>query len=330
MVDFNITHPGHVEYRVTDLEKAKAFYVDALGMILVDQTKDRVWLGGYEERDMYSLLLTKNDSPGVVHASFRVAAEEDLEKLEKIYLEHGLPARWVEANTIEPYQGLALRVQDPSGLPIEFYQTIEQRKWWRQEFHKFRGANIMRIDHVLGQVQDIAKAYDWWTTQMGFYLSEATVADDDENVIIGAWLHRKQSVHDFAIICGNGPRFHHTAFWCQDTNSILKACDVLASIGLRDCIERGPGRHGLSNAFFLYLRDLDGNRIELYTSDNLIADPDFEPLRWKLNDPQRATFWGHAAPESWFKEAMAVENIETGELMQTADGALSYKPDFVT
>ena len=54
-------------------------------------------------------------------------------------------------------------------------------------------------------------------------------------------------------------------------------------------MERGPGRHGISNAFFLYIRDPDGHRIELFTSDYLTVDPDLEPLRWSLTDPQRQT-----------------------------------------
>ena len=31
-------------------------------------------------------------------------------------------------------------------------------------------------------------------------------------------------------------------------------------------IERGPGRHGVSNAFYVYLRDPDGHRVEIYTT----------------------------------------------------------------
>ena len=97
-----------------------------------------------------------------------------------------------------------------------------------------------------------------------------------------------------------------------------------------DCIERGPGRHGVSNAFFLYLRDLDGNRIEVYTNDYMIPDPDFKPIKWKLSDPRRATFWGHQAPHSWFDEASLVEDINTGEFMPTSDAKEVGKPDFMT
>ena len=72
-------------------------------------------------------------------------------------------------------------------------------------------------------------------------------------------------------------------------------------------MERGPGRHGISNAFFLYVRDPDGHRVELFTSDYLTVDPDHEPMRWTLRDPQRQTLWGHPAPKSWFEEGTVFE-----------------------
>jgi len=105
---------------------------------------------------------------------------------------------------------------------------------------------------------------------------------------------------------------HHAGFYVADRNAIMDSADVLASMGYHTNMERGPGRHGVSNAFFLYLMDPDGNRLELYTGDYLSADPDWEPVRWKLNDPQRQTFWGAPAPQSWFNDAMPVRELETG------------------
>ena len=78
-------------------------------------------------------------------------------------------------------------------------------------------------------------------------------------------------------------------------------------------MERGPGRHGISNAFFLYVRDPDGHRIELFTSDYLTVDPDLEPLRWSLTDPQRQTLWGHPAPKSWFEEGSEFLSVPVRE-----------------
>ena len=73
-------------------------------------------------------------------------------------------------------------------------------------------------------------------------------------------------------------------------------------------IERGPGRHGISNAFFLYVRDHDGHRTEIYCSDYQTVDPDLEPIRWDLKDPQRQTLSGALAPRSRFDLGSVFEN----------------------
>jgi 3,4-dihydroxyphenylacetate 2,3-dioxygenase len=331
---FNITRAAHAEFRVTNLDRARAFYVDALGFVETGRDEQRLYLGGLEERDQYCLVLRQADTPGVGHLAFRVAAPGDLDALARVYQERGLPARWVEAGAAERGQGRALRVQDPSGLPIEFFHHIAQRERLLQRFDLYRGAHIMRLDHFNVQVPDVQAASDWWTGPMGFQVSEYTVAEapggQPGERLWATWLHRKQNVHDLALMNGIGPRVHHVAVWLQDTASVLRACDLLAALGMASAIERGPGRHGLSNAFFLYLRDPDLNRIELYTSDYLIPDPDFQPIRWTLDDPRRATFWGHWPPRSWFDEASLVENVVTGELLPVSDPQLAGRPAHIT
>lgn len=322
-----IVRSAHGEFRVTDLDRARAFYVDALGFVETERTDDALYLRGLEERDHHSLVLRRAASPGAGHLAFRVASEEDVERLERFAHESGLRPQRVEAGR-EPGQGTAVRFNDPFGLPLEFVAAMDQVERLLQRFDLYRGAQVMRFDHFNCQVPDVAAAYRWYSEQLGFGCSEYTVSDDGR--LWAAWLQRKQNVHDIALMNGIGPRVHHLGFWVTDPMSVLRACDVLAASGWAGSIERGPGRHGLSNAFFLYLRDPDGNRIELYASDYLLADPDWEPIRWTLNDPRRATFWGHMPPASWFDDAALCESIETAELLPTSAPELKDRPDHVT
>ncbi|MBI3005159.1 MAG: 3,4-dihydroxyphenylacetate 2,3-dioxygenase [Ignavibacteriales bacterium] len=325
----NITRAAHLEFRVTDLARARAFYVDTLGFVETAKDKNRLYLGGYEERDLYSLVLRKAESPGVGHIAFRVADPSDLNAVAKLYEEHQCAVRWIDAG-YEQGQGKALRVQDPSGLPIEFFHEIAQRERLLQRYDLYRGAHVMRLDHFNCQLPDVQTAYDWFTQKLCFHCSEYTVTESKPEQLWAAWLNRKQDVHDIALMNGVGPRVHHGGFWVSNQQSVLHTCDVLAAAGMVNAIERGPGRHGLSNAFFLYLRDPDGNRIELYTGDYIIADPDWKPIKWSINDPRRATFWGHTPPPSWFNEASRVESIQSGELLPVSEPQLRDRPDFVT
>ena len=94
---------------------------------------------------------------------------------------------------------------------------------------------------------------------------------------------------------------HHIAFWVSTPLNIIDLLDLMATTGYVRNIERRPGRHGISNAFFLYILDPDGHRIEIYCSDYQTVDPDHEPIKWDLTDPQRQTHWGAVAPKSWFE-----------------------------
>ena len=200
-------------------------------------------------------------------------------------------------------------MQDPLGFPVEFYYAMQPAPRMLQKFDRYRGAQVMRIDHFNLHVPDVAAGYEHYR-QLGFRCSEYTVADPPDEGLWGAWLYRRPTVHDVALTNGRGPRLHHVAFWLNDTSAVLRTCDILAASGYKAALERGPGRHGVSNAFFLYLRDPDGHRIELYTGDYYTGDPDFEPIRWELGDPQRATFWGAFAPASWYEQSSLVSDLD--------------------
>jgi catechol 2,3-dioxygenase len=322
----NIIRAAHGEFRVTDLERARAFYVDLLGFVETERDANTLYLRGYEERDHHCLVLRRAESAGAGHLGFRVATPDCLERLEHYCRAAELPTRWIEAGC-EAGQGRALRVQDPFGLPLEFFAEMQQVERLLQRFDLYRGAQIMRFDHFNCQLPDIDAAYDWYA-DLGFGCSEYTVGEQER--LWAVWLQRKGNVHDLALMNGIGPRVHHLGFWLADTLSALRACDVLAAAGWTDSIERGPGRHGISNAFFLYLRDPDGNRIELYANDYQVADPDWQPIRWTLDDPRRATFWGHAAPASWFDEAALCESVMTGALLPIDAPLLRDRPTHVT
>src|SRR3990172_12261243 len=89
---YSITRAGHLEFRVTDLQQARQFYVEALGFVLVGSDDQRLYLGGLEEREHHSLSLRLTPSPGVSHLAFRVSDPQDLQRLAELYRGAGRPA----------------------------------------------------------------------------------------------------------------------------------------------------------------------------------------------------------------------------------------------
>lgn len=326
-MNFNIIRSGRAVLHVTDLDRSRAFY-EALGFIVTEADDENIFLRGLEEHNHHSLWLKKRTEAAVEAISYKVIANENLDELEKLFLQQGKNVKWLKKGT-QKAVGRALRVQDKAGLPLEFYAEMETVDRLLQRYELYKGAKVQRIDHFNCMVANVEETYNYYIDKLGFACSEYTVDENDK--IWAAWLHRKPSVHDIAFMNGAGPQLHHIGFWLRDPMSLIDGCDVLAALGYGRNIERGPGRHGLSNALFLYVRDPDGHRIELYNGDYLTSDPDFKPIKWDLDDPKRQTFWGHEAPDSWFDEASAVLDIHSGQKISLHEPVLKKKkPQFAT
>lgn len=304
---FNIIRCSHVEYGVKDLDESQRFYCDIMGFVLTERTSDTLYLRGLEEKNHHSYVLKKSDTPEVSALGFKVAFDEDLNLLEKHFKGLGLSPKWVDKHAEEK----TLAVQSPMGIPLEFHAVQERVPTKMRDFLDYKGLAPLRFDHINCFTPNCQKTYEFFIKELGFRLTEYTLTEKGD--MWAAWTHRKGNVHDMALTNGKGPRLHHTGIWTAGVNNIIHLLDVMASEGYVDNIERGPGRHGISNAFFLYILDPDGHRLEPFTCDYLTVDPDWEPLGWDLRDPKRQTLWGAPAPQSWFEHGSRFQGVDVRE-----------------
>jgi len=304
---FNIVRLSHVEFVVTDLAKSRAFYVDMLGLQVTYEDDREIYLRALEERGHHCIILRKGDLAVANVLGFKVYSEDDLEKAKEFFERRGLQTSWVE----RPHQGRTLLTSDPFGIPLEFYCKMEILEPIHQKYKLYHGVKPLRIDHFNCFTPDVDGSAAFYT-DIGFRTTEYT-EDDETKLLWAVWMHRKGNIHDMAFTNGLGPRLHHTAFWTANPLHIIDLLDLMSTTGYLDNIERGPGRHGISNAFFLYIRDPDGHRIEIYSSDYQTVDPDLKPIKWDLKDPQRQTLWGMPAPRSWFEEGSIFPDVELRE-----------------
>ena len=302
---FNVVRVSHAELIVTDLDASRAFYADTLGLQVTFEDTEIICLRAMEERGHHCLILRRGAVPSCSYLAFRLFSEEDIDRAAAYFGGQGRAVEWVE----RPFQGRTLRVLDPHGVPLEFYFAMERLPTIHQKYTLYRGVKPLRIDHFncfSPHVDDSVAFYN----EIGFRTTEYT-EDRETGRLWAAWMHRKGGVHDIAFTNGMGPRLHHVAFWVPTPMNIIDLLDVMATTGYVDSIERGPGRHGIANAFFLYILDPDGHRTEIYCSDYQTVDPDHEPIHWDLKDPQRQTLWGAPAPKSWFEHGTTFTGTET-------------------
>ena len=304
---FNTVRLSHTVFDVTDLKASKAFWSGTLGLTVSAETEDHVYLRAMEERGHHCIVLRKAETASANALSFKVWDDSDLDKAKDYFEAKGQKTEWVE----RPYQGRTLATSDNHGIPLEFYREMERLPSIMQNYALYKGVKPLRIDHFncfSPNVDDSVAFYN----DFGFRTTEYT-EDAETGNLWAAWMHRKGGVHDIAFTNGRGPRLHHTAFWVPTPLNIIDLLDLMATSGYVGNIERGPGRHGISNAFFLYILDPDGHRIEIYCSDYQTIDPDHEPIHWDLKDPQRQTLWGAPAPQSWFEHGSTFNGVAVRE-----------------
>ena len=251
------------------------------------------------------MVLTRADEPSVEYLAFKLYAEEDLEKAEAYFRAKGLPVEYVE----RAYQSKTLRTRDNLGVPIEFFVSMDKLEPIHQKYELYRGVKPLRIDHFnifSTNVDESAAFYN----DFGFRVTEYT-EDEETGRMWAAWMHRKGGVHDMAFTNGLGPRLHHVAFWVPTPLNIIDLLDLMSTTGYLSNIERGPGRHGISNAFFLYIRDPDNHRVEIYCSDYLTVDPDLDQLTNREREVLRLLARGYAYKEIARELMISVKTVET-------------------
>ncbi len=320
---FNILRCSHTHYIVKDLEESRKFYVDIMGFIETEQVGRTLYLRGLEEKNHHCYVLEEGETPEVIALGFKVAFEEDLDKMHAYFSDMGIQVEWVERYA----ENRTLSVSSPQGLPLEFHAVQTRVPTMMREFAKYKGLAPLRFDHINCFTPNCQASYEFAIQHLGFRLTEYTLTEKGD--MWAAWTHRKGNVHDLALTNGKGPRLHHTGIWTASINNIIHLLDLMASEGYVDNIERGPGRHGISNAFFLYILDPDGHRLEPFTSDYLTVDTDWEPLGWDLRDPKRQTLWGAPAPKSWFEHGSVFKGVDVRESDIESNPIISGAEDLI-
>lgn len=302
----DILRCAYMEIVVIDLARSREFYVDVLGLFVTEESDTEIYLRSFEEFIHHNLVLRLGPVAAVAAFSYRVRSPADLDLAVAFYTELGCRVERKSGGFVKGI-GDSVRVEDPLGFPYEFFYDVEhvERLAWRYELYG-PGA-LVRLDHFNQVTPDVPRARKYME-DLGFRVTEDI--QDSDGVTYAAWMRRKDTVHDTALTGGNGPRMHHIAFATHEKHNILYICDKLGALRKSDLIERGPGRHGVSNAFYLYLRDPDGHRIEIYTQDYYTGDPDNPVVTWDVHDNQRRDWWGNAVVPSWYNEASLVLDLD--------------------
>jgi catechol 2,3-dioxygenase len=304
---FRVTRSSHVVLTVRDLAASKKFYSEVLGLVLSAEDNDALYFRGVEEACHHSLVLRKGKEPACQRIGMRMLTDDDLKRAKDYYEAHGCAAAWADV----PYQGRTLQVIDPVGTPMEFCATMPVMPRMITAFSQQRGGCALRLDHYQILTPEVRKAAEFYMAA-GFRLSEY-IAPKGTTDLRGVFLQRKGNPHDIVFFNGFGPRLHHFAYLAAEVHHLLRACDIAGELGYGSVVERGPGRHGPGHAMYVYFRDPDGHRVELFNTHYQVMDIENEPVAWDPTDHNVSFPWGLPARQGWFEEATTFEGVTVRE-----------------
>lgn len=303
---------GHVALVTPDIEKSLWFFRDVIGLEEVDRQNDTIFLRAWSDWEHHTLSLTPGQRAVVDHVAWRTKHPEDVEAFAQQLTATGTEVRWIEAGE-EKGQGKAARFQLPSGHTFELYYYMEkplppQDRRSRLKNQPFRawdhGISPRRIDHVNINVANPPDIHQWLSEQLGFKVREYIRLDN--GFVPAAWMSVTPLVHDIAVMFDTlkrPDRFHHVAYYMDNWQDLLRAADIFREHNIS--INVGPGKHGISQAFFIYVKDPgSGHRIELFSGGYLIFEPDWEPIEWHEDElAEGIIWWGSPLPADFLEDS---------------------------
>lgn len=304
---FDIAQLAHLEIYSPKLEASVTFFKDILGMEETHREGKSVYMRAYEDHYHNTLIITENDEAGLGHIALRTTSEQALERRAAAIEQTGYGIGWIEGDV---GHGRAYQFRTPDGHKIEilwdveYYEAPEEERTPllnRPQRRPNRGVPVRRLDHVNLLSKETDKNMEFLQEVLGFKVRERIVAEDESS--IAAWLSVSNLVHDIAIMgdgMGESGRLHHICYWYGYPQHLSDVADLLIERGY--AIEAGPGKHGVTQAAFLYVMEPGGNRVELFGDPGYqIFDPAWKTIEWRGKDLEKAIIWhGSNLPQEFF------------------------------
>ncbi|MED4601959.1 catechol 2,3-dioxygenase [Paenibacillus validus] len=304
---FDVAQLAHVEIFTPKPDETLWFFKDLLGMQESGRQGQSVYLRAYEDFYHHTLKVTEAKEPGLGHVAWRTTSPQALDRRVKAIKDTGLGTGWFEG---ENGHGAAYQFRTPDGhrmellWEVDYYQAPEDQRTPllnRPQKRPTTGVPVRRLDHVNLMASDLKPNVDFMMNNLGFNLREHIRLKNGNDA--AAWMSVSPLVHEIAMMgdpLGGKARMHHICYWYGYPQHLSDISDILVENNIR--IDAGPGKHGVSQAYFLYVFEPGGNRVELFgDAGYLIFDPAWKPIMWQEEDLEKGIIWyGSQLPQEFF------------------------------
>jgi catechol 2,3-dioxygenase len=287
---------SHVELLTPRLAESVAFARDILGLHVVHEAQDTVYLRCWGDPYRYSLVVTAAEEPGLGHAGWRTEGPEQLEEAVRRVEADGAAGRWIDGSF---GHGPAFRFTGPGGHTQELFWEVERAVAPdgegscypdRPQRASSRGIRARMLDHLTVTTPDVKATAAWCRDTFGSRIMAGVEPAPGAPWLFGITSNNEKS-HDFGFIQdfeGRSGRLHHVAFWVETNHDLTQAATFVIEHG--HDIDFGPGQHGIGEQNYLYFRDPAGLRYELNSGGYRNYVPDWEPSVWRPEDGSNNTY----------------------------------------
>jgi catechol 2,3-dioxygenase len=186
----------------------------------------------------------------------------------------------IEPSPSSLFDERAFAARDPEGNRIVFGLAKEPAGAPAREL---RGP----LQHVTVNGTDLAAMEDFYVAQLGFALSDRV--RDETGRVTTCFVRSTHEHHTVGMFLKTEAGLDHHSYEAGEWNTIRDWADHLAA--LRVPIVWGPGRHGPGNNLFIFIKDPDGNMIEISAEIEYVRD---RPVKEWKHEPYTLNLWGPA------------------------------------
>ncbi|MEQ8360087.1 VOC family protein [Ekhidna sp.] len=307
---------GHVALVTPNLEKSHWFFHDVVGLNEQKREGNKIYYRGWADFEHHTLILIEGKEAVLDHIAWKTCEPDDVDYFYGKVESAGLSPAWVPEGE-EAGLGKAFRFRLPTGQTYEIYYEMEKplapegkrSRLKNQVFKSFdHGISPRCIDHVNFNVGNPSECMKLHEELFGFKVREYIQLDNGFEMAY--WTSVTSLVHDLAIMfdeAGRQNRLHHTAFYLDNFQDVARAADIFRENGVE--LSLAPGRHGISQAGFIYAIDPgSGHRLELFSGGYHIYDPDWKPVQWKEKElAEGIIWWGPELSPTFLAESIGPE-----------------------
>lgn len=307
---FDVAQLAHAEIFTPKPDETLFFFKELLGLQETERDGQSVYLRAYEDFYHHTLKVTEASEAGLGHAAWRASSPQALERRVQALEASGQGRGWIDG---DKGHGPAYQFTTPDGHDMEILWEVDYHiapektaLLNRPQPRPRTGVPVRRLDHINLMAADPGATSDFMVNSLGFREREYIV-DDASGATMASWIGVSNLAHDIAMVgdpTGTRGRLHHVCYWYGVPQHIYDVAELFKDADIQ--IESGPGKHGISQAMFMYVYEPGGNRIELFSdSGYLIFDPTWKPVEWKMSQvPGAGDVWvGSALPESFWTYA---------------------------